>query len=297
MERVLSRAIFLKQRWQGADRCYVTCPGNQDGIGAMVQSRLSGMLYAHCQGLTYVYSPMTFVLFAPANETDWAGKWERFLGLGEGELTVREVAGKLGEPRRVNNPTQIRMIRDSFWSVHHCHAYADLYPYKYPLVTERFAARYHAAPKDGCVNHYTPGVVNVAVHLRRGDVAHRANLASREEYGVAIVKAIFDTLHAMGRQFVIRIFSDGSEAEFEALRRFGVEFHMQEDLFSTFHSLVNADVLVMAKSGFSYSAALLSRGLVIYEPTHHAPIPNWLTAGADGSLDRSRLARGLRAIK
>jgi len=296
MQRFLPRAVFIKQRWLSSDRCYVTCPGNQDGLGAQLQARLSGMLYAQCQGLTYVHSPMTSLDFTPANEPDWPAKWERFLGLGAGELVAREVARDLGEPHRVNNPTQIQMIRTSFWSVPNCHAYADLYPHQYQRLTERFAARYHAAPKDGCVSHYTPGAVNVAVHLRRGnDLAHKMHLMSRDEYSVALLQVLVEALRNVGGRFVIKVFSQGTEEDFRALRRFGVEFHLDEDLFSTFHSLVLADVLVMAKSSFSYSAALLSRGLTIYEPMHHAPLPNWLTAGADASLDRSRLAWRLRA--
>jgi hypothetical protein len=271
-ERVLPRAIFLKQRWQGADRCYVTCRGNQDGLGAQLQAHLSGMLYAHCQGLTYVHSPMTSLDFTPANEHD------------------------LGEPRRVDNPTQIRMIRDSFWSVPNCHAYADIYPERYLRLTRQFAARYRDAPKDGCVPHYTPRVVNIAVHLRRGsDLGHKMFLWSRDEYCAALLQVLVEALRDAGAQFVIRVFSQGVEEDFPALRRFGVEFHLDEDLFPTFHSLVLADVLLTAKSALSYVAAILSSGLIIYQPMHHAPLPNWLAAGEDGSLDRRRLAQRLRA--
>jgi hypothetical protein len=295
-ERVLPRAIFLKQRWQGAERCYVTCPGNEDGLGAQLQARLSGMLYAHCQGLTYVHSPMTVLDFTPANEPDWPAKWERFLGLGTGELTVREVARDLGEPRRVNNPTQIQMIRDSFWAVPNCHAYADIYPERYLRLTRKFAARYRDAPKDGCIAHYTPKAVNIAVHLRRGnDLGHKMHLWSRDEYCASLLQALVEALRGIGGRYVIRVFSEGAEEDFPALCRFGVEFHLNEDLFPTFHSLVLADVLVTAKSALSYVAAILSRGLIIYEPMHHAPLPNWLTAGEDGSLNRRRLARRLRA--
>ena len=296
-ERVLARAVYLKQRWLSADRCYVTCPGNEDGLGAQLQARLSGMLYAHCQGLTYVHSPMTSLHFTPANEPDWPAKWERFLGLGAGELAARDVAHDLGEPRRVNSPTEIQqMIRDSFWSLPNCHAYAELYPHRYLRLSQRFAERYHAAPKDGCISHYTPGAVNVAVHLRRGsDLAHKMHLMSRSDDAAALLQTIVDALHDVGGRSVIRVFSQGAEEDFRELRQFGVEFHLNEDLFSTFHSLVLADVLVMAKSSFSYAAALLSRGLIIYKPMHHAPLPNWLTSGADASLDRSSLVRRLRA--
>jgi len=295
-EGVLPRAIFLKQRWLHADRCFVTCPGHQDGLGAQIQSRLSGMLFAECQGLTYVHTPLTSLDFTPANEPNWPAKCERFFGIGAGELTAADVTRKLGAPRLVNNPTQIRMIPDSFWSVPNCHAYADLYPFQYQRLTDQFAARYHAAPKDGCVSHHTPGAVNVAVHLRRGnDLAHKIHLMSRNDATTALLQTIIGALHDAGGRFVIRVFSQGTVEDFRELSQFGVEFHLNEDLLSTFHSLVLADVLVMAKSCLSYSAALLSKGLKIYGPTGHRPLREWMVLEKDGLLDQQSLTQRLKA--
>ncbi|MEI6168079.1 MAG: hypothetical protein WCS52_12885 [bacterium] len=295
-ERVLPRAIFLKQRWLRAGNCHITCPGNQDGLGAQLQARLSGMLFAECQGLTYVHSPFTSLHNTPADEPDWPTRCERFFGIGAGELAVADVAHELGEPRRVNNPTQIRMIDDSFWSTPNCHAYADLYPHQYLRLTDRFAARYHAAPKDGCTGYYTPGVVNVALHLRRGqDLAHKLHLMTRSDDSAVLLQTITDALHDTDAPYVIRVFSQGTEEDFPELRRFGVEFHLNEELLSTFHSLVLSDVLVMAKSCLSYSAALLSKGLKIYGPTGHRPLPGWLVLGKDGRLDQRHLTQRLKA--
>jgi len=293
--RVLPRAIFLKQRWSHAERCYVTCPGNRDGLGAQLQCRLSGMLFAECQGFTYVHSP--FVAFdstAAKQGSDWPDKCENFFGIGAGELAAADVARDLGEPRPVNNPTQIRKMAKTYWSVPGCHEFADLYPHQYLRVTGRFAARYHAAPKYGCVGHYTPGAVNVALHLRRGnDLAHKMHLMSRSDETAALLQTLVGALREKGGNVVLRVFSQGTEDDFRELRQFGVEFHLNEELLSTFHSLVLADVLVMAKSCLSYSAALLSKGLKIYGPTGHRPLPGWLVLGKDGRLDRRSLTRRL----
>lgn len=93
---------------------------------------------------------------------------------------------------------------------------------------------------------------------------------------------------------MIRVFSQGTEQDFRDLHQFGIEFHLNEDLLSTFHSLVLADVLVMAKSCLSYSAALLSKGLKIYGPTGHRPLPGWLVLGKNGQLDQRYLTRHLK---
>ena len=297
--RVLARAIFLKQRLQRAASCYVTCPGNQDGLGAQLQCRLSGMLFAECQGLRYAHSPFTAFDFTSANNPDWPAKWERFLGIGAGEPLAADVARELGEPRRVINPTQIRKIGNTFWSVPGCHEYADLYPHQYLRLTGRFATRYAAAPKDGCVPHYTSGAVNVAIHLRRGgDLSHKLHLRSDDSFTAMLLKNLLSAFPGSGKNVILRVFSQGETKDFPALLPFGVEFHLNEDLFATLHSLIKADVLVMAKSSLSYSAALLSQGVKIYTPPWwHQPLPGWLVAGKNGSLDYEQLTRALRSTQ
>jgi hypothetical protein len=69
--------------------------------------------------------------------------------------------------------------------------------------------------------------------------------------------------------------------------------HLNGDVFECLHSLITADILVMAKSSFSYTAALLSRGIVIYSPFWHAPLQQWIVAGRDGSLPESQFGSAL----
>lgn len=293
--RVMARLMFAKQRLHHPELCFITCPGSRDGLGAQLQSRMSCMLYAECRGLTYVHSPFEVLDFTPADQPDWPAQWERFLGIGVGEPTVSDVRNQLGEAVRVSNPTQIRMRNNSFWSVPNAHAYADLYPHHYLRITGKLAARYAAAPKGPLRPHYTPGALNVALHLRRGaDLSHKMHLRSGDASTATIVQAILAAAPVPRKSVVLRVFSQGKPDDFPALHSFGVEFHLNEDLFLTFDSLVQADVLVMAKSCLSYSAALLSRGVKIYEPTGHRPLPGWQVTRNDGRLDYTRLARALR---
>jgi hypothetical protein len=64
---------------------------------------------------------------------------------------------------------------------------------------------------------------------------------------------------------VIHIFSEGEPSEFGPLGRipgFRSQFHLSEPLDTTFHHLVSAHALVMARSTLSDMAALLSDGLL-----------------------------------
>jgi len=291
----MSRLVFAKQRLTRAEHCYVTCPGYRDGVGAQLHARLSTMLYAERLGLCYAHTPFSILAHAPKTDPHWPAKWERFLGLGVGETAAFEIARQLGPPRPVTNPTQIRVAENTFWSVPNAHLYANLFPRGYERLTAGWAARYAAAPKDGCVAHYTEGAINVAVHMRRGDVTSERNACryTADDYIATLLDQVTAVLRGSGVRSVVRMFSQGEEQDFASLRRFDLEFHLEEDLFTTFHSLVQADVLVMAKSCFSCSAALLARGIKIYEPTGHQPLAGWVVADVSGRIDKGRLSRAL----
>ena len=53
---------------------------------------------------------------------------------------------------------------------------------------------------------------------------------------------------------------------------------LQEDIKNTFHAMVEADILIVAKSSFSYTAALLNKNKIIknlIENWWHKPLESW----------------------
>jgi len=74
--------------------------------------------------------------------------------------------------------------------------------------------------------------------------------------------------------FQINVYSEGEKEDFKELLEIA-NLRLDADVFETFYNLVQADILIMAKSSFSYCAALLSRGIIIYEPFWHPPLNDW----------------------
>ena len=76
----------------------------------------------------------------------------------------------------------------------------------------------------------------------------------------------------------VRLYSQGKEGDFAdiAAEFPGIEMHLDEDPIGTIRGLANARNLVMAKSSFSYIAALLCPGRVFYDPFWHAPLSDWV---------------------
>ena len=67
-----------------------------------------------------------------------------------------------------------------------------------------------------------------------------------------------------------------------------VRMHLNGDVFESLDALINAEIFVMAKSSFSYTAALLSRGIVIYNQFWHASLQRWTGAEHVRHADRAR---------
>jgi hypothetical protein len=62
---------------------------------------------------------------------------------------------------------------------------------------------------------------------------------------------------------------------FEDFLNEGCILHINEDIFQTFHRCVSADIFIMSKSSLSLVMGVYSRGIVVYQPFWHNPLPSW----------------------
>lgn len=108
----------------------------------------------------------------------------------------------------------------------------------------RALRNYYAVPKP----LPTGGLV---VHVRRGDVTAGGRWTSPH----IIARCIRRTMPTCG---ALHIVSEGSAAGLEWSAEFNATLHLNEVIDVTFHRMVTADCLIMAKSTLSWSAAFLS---------------------------------------
>lgn len=249
----------------------ITCPCPSDGAGSELCARLSTLLYAKLRGLTYLHTPMIDVTHVPENTDQklWTDSWERFFNLGLGE--------SLAEPSQriiLRKPHRVFLRKRTHYEANHCHRYVANFPEAYHNFRNDFRIRYHSSEKPEL--GLSSKEHNIAVHLRRGDVSANNN-SSR----YTPLKAVFPAIKKLLNEYPdsrIRIFSEGQPndfAIFNALPR--TTLHLNTDPFETFHHLVMADRLLMAKSSFSFLAALLSRGICHHEPFYYfyPRMPDW----------------------
>lgn len=126
--------------------------------------------------------------------------------------------------------------------------------------------------------------ITVAIHIRRGRCITPRGNPNRWvnlDYYLNIIDNLNNTFNS--ECLDIHIFTDildgyyktyptdskPLEEDYKTLLKKNVTLHLggnNESDFSDFHNMCSADVLVMAKSAFSYMAAYINKGIIIYTP-------------------------------
>jgi hypothetical protein len=240
----------------------VTCRGKNDGGGAQLHAIMSAFAFCKAEGFQYIHTPICAV--AHGEGTQWVSSWNNFVNFVDG---IEQIPRNYPVPNLLEvfnlrrDPNMMLVANDHF------HAYCDRRPFAYFEVQDEFRRRCATVKAD-----VDEGVM--AVHIRRGDVMTNSPQNARRRTPLERIGKIIDSMRKKRPDLVVKIFSQGHAAEFALIP--ADELHLDSDVFETMSALANAEVLLMAKSSFSYVAALLSRGTVIYEPFWHRPLPTWI---------------------
>jgi hypothetical protein len=132
--------------------------------------------------------------------------------------------------------------------------------------------------KSMCPDYYSANQINVAVHIRRGDVT--AEMFQRFTH-FSSLKAVIAKIRQSAANIHFHIFSEGAESDFSELEHSDTSMHISTPVLCAFRGLVTAQQLVMAKSSFSTAAAILSRSKEIYFPDGaNFKMKNWTSYDA-----------------
>jgi hypothetical protein len=257
---------------------FITCRDRNDGGGAQISARISTMILARLKGLTYAHSPVTDVAHVPAgmHAADWSGAWESFFCLGTGEITAAEIEDRGYPVKHVPKPHRFIPRSRRLHVVAHCHKVTDHHPEAWAAIAPMLRKKYRLSPKP-ILPGYDDNRVQIAVHLRRGDVGSSGRFSERFTADDVVLSRVRQVLEAVGpERATVRLFSQGSPDDFRAFADLGVHLHLDDDVFESFHHFVQSDILFVAKSTFSYLGGVIGGNLCICEPFWHPPLPGWL---------------------
>ena len=120
---------------------------------------------------------------------------------------------------------------------------------------------------------------NVAVHVRRqnqhDDRIDGTNTS--DEYYLTIIRFI-RRQNNQPKPLKFHIYSQGSPSDFSIYTADApdTELHINDTVLETFSGLAFADCLIASRSSFSYTAAILSKGVIFYKRFWHKPANHWV---------------------
>ncbi|RTL69287.1 MAG: hypothetical protein EKK41_14115 [Hyphomicrobiales bacterium] len=278
------------------DGLYVMATGRVDGAGAQATAKMSAMALARHYGLTYVHTPFQTMEHAEnGSPALWAAAWENIFNLGNGELSA-DACGlpQVGIEEFIGN--RLWWNKPCLLAAGHYARFTDSHPEAYARISEELRAKYRRTRTE----HQAHREIVVCAHLRRGDVSaadpDTANRAPDYVSFLNCLRQVQGALAATGLAVRTKIISQGDARGLELLQAMGCELNLNTPAIDSFHQMVDADVLVMGRSSFSFAAALLGEGLRIYDPCARAPVPGWLVRSPEGFVDGSALAWGVTGI-
>eukprot|EP00747_Dinoflagellata_sp_TGD_P118477 gnl/TRDRNA2_/TRDRNA2_172823_c0_seq8.p1 gnl/TRDRNA2_/TRDRNA2_172823_c0~~gnl/TRDRNA2_/TRDRNA2_172823_c0_seq8.p1 ORF type:complete len:383 (+),score=24.18 gnl/TRDRNA2_/TRDRNA2_172823_c0_seq8:63-1211(+) len=129
----------------------------------------------------------------------------------------------------------------------------------------------------------------VAMHIRRGDVKRgdprQAIRFTPDELYYMLASKILEQLPNAD----IHVFSQGGNEEFDGYKKRGMKLHLNTDVIEAWRYFANADVMIAAKSSFSFVPALLNTGCVIYQNFWHTPLDEWMVIDWRTPLNESMI--------
>ncbi len=274
-------------------------PNAYAGIGHQLCNWNAALIFASKYNLKFVHHP----LISKFKQSSW----EEFLGFGDGELLYDEISTKqsikiVKLPRirwNTADPTGhdivTKIINYAYPGSNILfHLAKDQSVYDYTTFRDILRKKYWNTRNNNSLKcGFRQGKLNIAVHIRRGDIMQMnkkdKNFQQRWLDNSYFLNIISTIKNKISDNIDIHIFSQGNVANFSDFDEIGnVIYHLDEDEYQTFHSMIVADILLVSPSSFSYFAGIISQGLKIakYPWLHELPEDSeWIHSDENGNFN------------
>lgn len=262
-----------------------------EGAGAQYQRIIALLAIAKIHDLKFLHYMIT-IDHNYHNDPLWNEKWDNFFNIKSitNSITYEDIKDK--GVISIHTMTH-HHLRDILKSKALEHLYAITLPFQivdtqpnlyYTSVQDDIRKAYFESNMNRPLNLFRNNRTNIAIHIRvindcddEYEKIHFENLEGRFEIKEHQYKCLISSLRHMYTDADIHIFSQQNlNKKYKAIMQLDdVYLHLDTDAMDTFHHMCSADVLVIAKSSFSYLAGIYNKNKVIYFPLQHPPLNAW----------------------
>jgi hypothetical protein len=233
---------------------YITNKIRTDGFGAQYQCIIFTILFAELMGLEFIYTPFGKMEHNYENDVDFILKKENLINL----------INHYKHQKDIEQDKIIDYEIGYIYKVVEDNLDFCLSSESFKKVKELFYQNVSNKSNEKTLN----------IHIRRPNKFDIGNYGYTDDgYFLTLIEDIKMNNPDLKK---IKIHSQGELSDFTLFKNLDVEFSLNKTIEETFIDLVTSDILVLSKSSFSYTAGLLSDGLVYYQPFWHKPVKNWI---------------------
>jgi hypothetical protein len=259
--------------------CKVTCPGSiREGAGSQALLIMVTINFARLYGLIYVHTPFQIIKHADRPVSEWIEAWEAHFNLGLGERSAA------GDDHEIINFSYNHVELLPLLDIDGINLYR-----MFEMTIPEFRRKYYSN-KSQRKNE----ILTICVHVRRGDVTPNGHPDWTSTSFIAeTMSRVRMALDNHDVKYKICIISQREFTDVAELNVPDAELFIDVDPIWCMREAIEADILIMAKSCFSYVAALISDGIKIYEPWHLPPLNGWIIRDSNGGFDGAHFERQL----
>jgi hypothetical protein len=268
--------------------------------------------------LTIIHSPIANPNYDQKPVKSVHGTYEdldSFLGMGLGEIQKKDFNFKSVEvinlngfgmaPKSTNEAENFQIFTDQIVKQHgkKCNVVfiqPQFFQYDYSGMTRWIQVRKWMKNRE--LNpmpiEYDRNFINIALHVRTGDIEpHRGT--PEKFFSTLVNKYILPIIQDL--PFRIYIYSEGLDpVKFPTLTKLPNMIERTDkvmDAYQTFHHLIEADIMIMSRSGFSQFAAIFSRRPLVFSPPNREVFPlrfppiGSIAATLDGEIESQDVMR------
>lgn len=268
---------FKLQKIRKVENCFIRFSGGWDGAGAQIHSIISIMLFSRIFGIKYLHNPLKNIEHYQGDRDEWSSLWEKNFSLDKIEPVYNKDENNL-KSKNLKQPLLLWKRKNTVYNIHNCHFFLDLFPDNYKVFSNDFRKSYFLRNSDKHFKFNSYKKITIGLHIRRGDVnsMNHPDRYTTDEFLIKKLSVIVSVLKKNNIDFQISIFSEGKRNDFGVFNKFNPVLCINEDALDTMHLMINQDILIMAKSSFSYIAAIISEGIIFYEPFWHSSLKDWI---------------------
>jgi len=250
-----------------------TIVNKTDGFGSQLHACFSLIAYCVYSNSRYVHSPFTRMQHNNEKNPIFPQIMNDFINIESKYDTIQQLSNY--ENSLVNG------VQEGYF------VHGSLHPeffYNNKVLTI-LREIYNSKPKAD-IPDYDSSKKNIALHMRRGDV-NATKYPSRWSSDQDYINLLRKTIENIGKDgddnienYDIHILSEGEPSLFKTITDIypDIKLHLSIDIQQTFHMMVITDVLIMSKSSFCYSAALINKNKIVANNLvrwWHKPLKTW----------------------